>query len=349
MTLDEVERIALAANPEIEVAARRVSLAAAHLPSAGALDDPMAMYRGWGVPLQKPWDFNAAQNMFSLSQTLPGKGKRALRTSVAESDVDAAKANLDATKLQIQVSVRKAFDELLRTILLNLHFAICGGEPFMPKDALDVIPAVVDEPGWRYTSIITNGWFLSEDRAQKLIDTFRAVEREHRRFLERAGAAIEGFATDWDLIGRIGVKTSARNQLYGTVSHITRGSINDEVSLMLPGGHTIVAVLTHESTEALGLAVGTAAFALIKASWVVLFVEDTGGAPLKLSARNQLRGVVQNVKRGAVNAEVSLALDGGAVVTAVVTNQSADSLGLAEGASAVAAFKASSVILGVKD
>ena len=113
MTLDEVERIALAANPEIEVAARRVSLAAAHLPSAGALDDPMAMYRGWGVPLQKPWDFNAAQNMFSLSQTLPGKGKRALRTSVAESDVDAAKANLDAAKLQIQVSVRKAFDELL--------------------------------------------------------------------------------------------------------------------------------------------------------------------------------------------------------------------------------------------
>jgi MoaA/NifB/PqqE/SkfB family radical SAM enzyme len=48
---------------------------------------------------------------------------------------------------------------------------ICGGEPFMRKDALDVIRAVVDAPGWRYTSIITNGWFLSEDRAQKLIDT----------------------------------------------------------------------------------------------------------------------------------------------------------------------------------
>jgi MoaA/NifB/PqqE/SkfB family radical SAM enzyme len=48
---------------------------------------------------------------------------------------------------------------------------ICGGEPFMRKDALDIIRAVVDEPGWRYVSIITNGWFLSEDRAQKLIDT----------------------------------------------------------------------------------------------------------------------------------------------------------------------------------
>ena len=48
---------------------------------------------------------------------------------------------------------------------------ICGGEPFMRKDALEVIKAVVGVPGWRYTSIITNGWFLSEDRAQKLIDT----------------------------------------------------------------------------------------------------------------------------------------------------------------------------------
>jgi MoaA/NifB/PqqE/SkfB family radical SAM enzyme len=48
---------------------------------------------------------------------------------------------------------------------------ICGGEPFMRKDALEIIRAVVDEPGWRYVSIITNGWFLSEDRARKLIDT----------------------------------------------------------------------------------------------------------------------------------------------------------------------------------
>ncbi len=63
-------------------------------PVAGALDDPMAMYRGWGVPLNQPWNYNEAQNMFSISQTFPGRGKRDLRSSVAESDVDVAKAIL---------------------------------------------------------------------------------------------------------------------------------------------------------------------------------------------------------------------------------------------------------------
>lgn len=220
-------------------------------------------------------------------------------------------------------------------------------------DAVDTMNNLAGEPlVVRLTGGKGGGGTTLTPRAVKLIDTFRAVEREHRRFLERASAAIgEGFATDWDLIGRIGVKTSARNQFYGTVSAIARGTVNDEVSLALPGGHTVVAVLTHESTEALGLALGVAAFALVKASSVVLVVADEGAgdAPLKLSARNQLRGTVQSVKRGAVNAEVSLALEGGAVITAVVTNGGVDTLRLQEGASAVAAFKASSVILGVKD
>ena len=114
LTLEEAEQIALAANPEIAVAVRRVAIAKAHVPTAGALDDPIAMYRGWAVPLQQPWNYNAAQNMFSVSQTLPGPGKRALRTSIAESDVTVAKAQLEQARLEIRVRVHKAFDDLLR-------------------------------------------------------------------------------------------------------------------------------------------------------------------------------------------------------------------------------------------
>ncbi len=113
LMLDEAERIALTANPEIEVAVRRVAAAQAHVPAAGALDDPSAMYRGWSVPLSQPWNYNDAQNMFSVSQTLPGIGKRALRSGVAQSGADVAKAQLEEVRLTVRVQVHKAFDDLL--------------------------------------------------------------------------------------------------------------------------------------------------------------------------------------------------------------------------------------------
>jgi outer membrane protein TolC len=113
LALDDIERIALAENPEIHVAARKVAAAKAHVPLAGALDDPQAMYRGWQVPLSKPWDYNAAQNMFMLGQSFPGRGKRDLRTNIAESDVELAKYQLEATRLRLRVQVRKAFFDML--------------------------------------------------------------------------------------------------------------------------------------------------------------------------------------------------------------------------------------------
>lgn len=113
LALDEIERMALTRNPEIAVAARRIAMAQAIVPAAGALDDPQAMYRGWGVPLSQPWDYNQAQNMFMVTQALPGPGKRSLRTSVANSDVADAKDELAAVRLHVRVEVRSAFYELL--------------------------------------------------------------------------------------------------------------------------------------------------------------------------------------------------------------------------------------------
>jgi molybdate transport system regulatory protein len=193
-------------------------------------------------------------------------------------------------------------------------------------------------------------------RAHRLIETYRALEREHRKFIERASAAIEDFPGSLALIGRLGMKTSARNQLYGKVVSITRGAVNDEVALQLPSGQQIVAVVTHASTETLGLTEGKEAFALVKASWIMLVVDDSGSdEPLRISARNQLRGTIASVTPGAVNAEVSLELanaqgeGASTVVTAIVTNESVKTLGLAAGKSVMAVFKASSVILGTTD
>ena len=115
MTLDEVENLALIDSPDIRVAARQLAVLQAHVPAAGALDDPFFMYRGWGVPLSQPQNYNAAQNMFMVGQSFPGRGKRALRSDIANTDVVEAKAALENTRLDVRIRVRKAFYDLMRT------------------------------------------------------------------------------------------------------------------------------------------------------------------------------------------------------------------------------------------
>ncbi|MCR4465885.1 TOBE domain-containing protein [Burkholderia sp. SCN-KJ] len=216
-------------------------------------------------------------------------------------------------------------------------------------EAIDTMNNLAGEPlVTRSTGGKGGGGTTLTPRATSLIAAFRTIEREHRRFIDAASAAVSGFDVDWALIGRIGMKTSARNQWFGKVESIVRGTVNDEVTLVLPSGQAIVAVLTHESADALGLQPGADACALVKASWVVLAVDDGGPeATLKVSARNQLHGTVETVAAGAVNSEVTLALDGGGTLTAVVTNNSVGALQLDAGRRAIALFKASSVILAV--
>lgn len=138
------------------------------------------------------------------------------------------------------------------------------------------------------------------------------------------------------------MKTSARNQFLGKISRLTTGAVNDEVELEVIGGQKIVAIITHESTNSLGLKVGADAFALIKASSIII-VADDGGA--KFSARNRLAGTVSKIQPGTVNTEVVIDLPKGGVVASMITNESAKSLGLAVGSPASAIFKASSVIV----
>jgi molybdopterin-binding protein len=69
------------------------------------------------------------------------------------------------------------------------------------------------------------------------------------------------------------MKTSARNQLKGTVKSVTHGAVNSEIVIALPGGIEIVSIITKSSAESLGLAVGKEAYAVIKASNVMIGVE----------------------------------------------------------------------------
>jgi molybdate transport system regulatory protein len=141
------------------------------------------------------------------------------------------------------------------------------------------------------------------------------------------------------------MQVSARNALKGCISAIQAGPVNAEVTLSMPGGDSLIAVVTQGSIKSLGLRVGKDVVALVKAPWVMLAGSNN---KLQFSARNQLKGTVSQVTKGAVNTEVALTLPGGTKVFSVITNDAVAELQLAIGKSATAIIKASHVILAIE-
>lgn len=69
------------------------------------------------------------------------------------------------------------------------------------------------------------------------------------------------------------MEVSARNALKGTVKHVEPGAVNTEVTLEIAPGVEVVSVITKSSADKLGLTAGKEAYAVIKASDVVLAVD----------------------------------------------------------------------------
>jgi molybdopterin-binding protein len=70
------------------------------------------------------------------------------------------------------------------------------------------------------------------------------------------------------------MKISARNRLLGKIREIRPGAVNAEVTLEIAPGITIVSIITNDAVQELGLSVGSRAYAVIKASSVMIGVED---------------------------------------------------------------------------
>lgn len=71
-----------------------------------------------------------------------------------------------------------------------------------------------------------------------------------------------------------GIRLSARNNLKGKVTSLEKGPIHAEVGIGLASGDSVYATITHAACDALGIAVGREATAVIKAPQVILGVPD---------------------------------------------------------------------------
>lgn len=183
-------------------------------------------------------------------------------------------------------------------------------------------------------SILTN-------YGQKMLNGFKQLQEQHNQFLENLNQQLSSLDDVSKFMKSALLQTSARNQFLGSIAEIETGAVNVEVQVQISAQQRIVAIVTEQSRREMKLAQGLPVIAMIKASSVTLAVGDD----LRVSARNVLSGVLVNLDRGAVSADVTIELAGEKTLSAMITNKSADQLALREGMVISALFKASSVIL----
>ncbi|MFH9574855.1 molybdopterin-binding protein [Streptomyces sp. NPDC017230] len=133
---------------------------------------------------------------------------------------------------------------------------------------------------------------------------------------------------------------SIRNQLPGTVTAVTPGEAMATVRVRLLGGRDLTAAITRDAADDLGLSVGTAVRALVKSTEVSVATGRVEG----LSIRNRLPGTVTALTTGDAMASVRVAVEG-SELTAVITKEAADDLGLSVGVPVVALVKSTEVSL----
>ncbi|HCT05142.1 MAG TPA: molybdenum-dependent transcriptional regulator [Pseudomonas sp.] len=150
-------------------------------------------------------------------------------------------------------------------------------------------------------------------------------------------------ASDFNLLGRLMLRTSARNQLHGQVIAIDSHGRNDLIRLQLAGDLSLYAQITHDSTLRLELEPGVEVVALIKAGWLELLAPGQPATP----GHNCMSGIIETILDAEDGpSEVRITLPNGQVLCALAQPAALRALGAAEGQPVQVQFAPSHVLLG---
>ncbi|HCB41723.1 MAG TPA: molybdenum-dependent transcriptional regulator [Pseudomonas sp.] len=146
---------------------------------------------------------------------------------------------------------------------------------------------------------------------EQLVTAFRRYQQEHAAFLAKLSE--DGSLDPYlQVMNRLRLRTSARNQLYARVVTLQPQGLNDRVELVLDGGQSLAAIITRSSSERLGLCAGAEVFALIKAPWVKL--ASAAEQP------NRLTGTVLGREQVGEQLALEVELDGGVLLVATLAD-----------------------------
>ena len=178
---------------------------------------------------------------------------------------------------------------------------------------------------------------------ENLLTTYSLLKEEQRKFIENLNRITDLNSGTLKTIRRLSMQISARNQIIGTIEKISLGAVNSEIQMKLKSGKSIVSIITNSSVENLGLAINDEVVAVIKSNNVLLSTTQNDS---KINEINNLKGNIEEINIGSVNAEVVVNIGNEDKIVAIVTINSIENMGLKVGASVDVIIKASDIMIG---
>ena len=206
-------------------------------------------------------------------------------------------------------------------------------------DAIDELNNLADQPlVERSVGGKGGGGAKLSAEGQRVLRLYQRLQALQAQLLEASEDA-----GDLGLLSRLMLRTSARNQLHGTVQSIEAQGHNDRIRLELARGLVIEAQITHDSTLRLELEIGTEVVALIKAGWLELHAVE----PAEQPRINTLRGVIEQVDAAEDGpSEVRIGLPNGQTLCALADPLQLNEQNLEVGSAVHVAFSSTNVLLG---
>jgi molybdate transport system regulatory protein len=183
------------------------------------------------------------------------------------------------------------------------------------------------------------------DAGHALLRLFNNLEQQHQQFIEQLNRNLANNPDTVSLLQRLAIKTSGRNQLFGSITDIRAGSVNAEVTVQLKGGESIVTTIDLTALNELELTIGVDAVLLVNSVDITLVVDRES---YLFSARNRLAGHVLTVQQNAADVEVIVLLPSGETLIANITPPSLQNLNLSAGEPVWVIFKSNVPYLGCR-
>lgn len=183
------------------------------------------------------------------------------------------------------------------------------------------------------------------ESGRALLELFLDLQEQHRHFLALLNQNLLTKAETRLLLQRLAVKTSVRNQLFGTIARIDRGAVNAQVIVNLSGNLPVQIMPGLAVLDKLALKPGMEAVLLINPADIVL---TTNAGDQKYSAANCLSGNVIRIQQNDIQSEVTALLSNGELLSCLVTEESLQALSLAVDTAVQLMFTANAPIVGLK-